>query len=1017
MGLFRSTSAQGAPGKKKAPPSKASKTRVRRGAALLSRKKPRREADLEGGGKVRSESLAKELVGLGVLGAAVITLLSLLSYSSPALNSGAATSNWIGPLGARLAGTLLGWFGMTAFAFPAMLLLLSLALLMQRARRVHLLETTGFVAVALSLSVLVELAFGAISYQRVPGLTGGGRVGQGLLSFLEAQISQTGAGVLAVTVLLAGARLGFGVQVILLARHAIALSRATLRVFVRGVAGLGRSGGGSVLAFYGGLREGLHDRWLDWSEDRRLRRDEERWEREERLALLEEQRLDEELGLDPEDPFSASHSLREDDDRSVGREESESEDSGLESIGLGTENRKSRVRRPYSSDSDVQALLDPGSRDSQSELEAEIEDEPAPVTEAKLEACEVHPRDGIDLTEEVDEEVLSVGLVASERISTLAEELEPQDTMRGANQRGEVHAELRVKSSRKISGSKEPTGSDDPRSGETPGEQQHSESRPRIHEKLDVAQEIIEVERVVSARRVITPVDLPPYELPELGLLQKPPVGQVAVDEQRLEEKATLLEQTLRTFKVEGRVTDILPGPVVTMFEFKPAPGIKVKTIAGLGDDLAMALEADMIRIVAPIPGKGVVGIEVPSDVRETVYLREVMASKAFQKEGMQLPIALGKSIDGAPVCADLAKMPHLLVAGSTGSGKSVCVNSVILSILYRWSPEEVRMILVDPKMLEFSVYKDIPHLLVPVVTSAKKAAMALNWAVSEMYRRNEVLAAMNARNIVNYNEKTEGLITEWTEWEASCKSGKPKVPPDCGRAAGLDSVCFRSRGGEPVGAPEKMPYIVIIIDELSDLMMAARKEVEDSIVRLAQMARAAGIHLLLATQRPSTDVVTGLIKANFPGRMSFRVSSMVDSRTVLDANGAERLLGRGDGLFMPPGSSDLMRFHGAFVTDGETEDVVEHIKGQRGPQYVELTLPDDSADGGADLEDLDSMYDQAVAVVSQAGKASTSLLQRKLKLGYNRAARIIDSMERQGVIGPADGARPREVFVQDYGA
>jgi len=1007
MGLFRSTSAQGAPGKKKAPPSKAAKARVRRGAALLSRKKPKGEVAHEGTGKARSESLAKELVGLAVLGGAAITLLSLLSYSSPALSSGAATSNWIGPLGARLAGALLGWFGMTAFAFPAMLLLLSLALLMQRARRVHLLETTGFVAVALSLSVLVELAFGAIAYQRVPGLTGGGQVGQGLLSFLEAQISQTGAGVLAVTVLLVGARLGFGVQVTLLARHAIALSRAALRVFARGVAGLGRSGGGSVLAFYGGLREGMRDRWLDWSEERRLRRDEERWEREERLALLEEQRLDEELGLDPDDPFSVSHSLREEDERRVELDESEFEDSGLESIGLGTENRKSRVRRPYPSDSDVQALLDPGSRAAEPELESEAE--PG--------ACELQPSDGIELTAEVDDEGPSGEPLASERTSPLAEEMEPQDTMRGANERGEVHAELRVKSSRKTSESKEPPGSDGLQSGESPDERQHSESRPRIHEKLDVAQESIEVERVVSARRVITPIDLPPYELPELGILQKPPVGGVAVDEQRLEEKATLLEETLRTFKVEGRVTDILPGPVVTMFEFKPAPGIKVKTIAGLGDDLAMALEADMIRIVAPIPGKGVVGIEVPSDVRETVYLREVMASKAFQKKGMQLPIALGKSIDGAPVCADLAKMPHLLVAGSTGSGKSVCVNSVILSILYRWSPEEVRMILVDPKMLEFSVYKDIPHLLVPVVTSAKKAAMALNWAVSEMYRRNEVLAAMNARNIVNYNEKTEGLITEWSEWEASCKSGKPKVPPDCGRAAGLDSVCFRSRGGEPVGAPEKMPYIVIIIDELSDLMMAARKEVEDSIVRLAQMARAAGIHLLLATQRPSTDVVTGLIKANFPGRMSFRVSSMVDSRTVLDANGAERLLGMGDGLFMPPGSSDLMRFHGAFVTDGETEDVVEHIKGQRDPQYVELTLPDDAGDGGEAPEDLDAMYDQAVAVVSQAGKASTSLLQRKLKLGYNRAARIIDSMERQGVIGPADGARPREVFVQDYGA
>jgi S-DNA-T family DNA segregation ATPase FtsK/SpoIIIE len=362
-----------------------------------------------------------------------------------------------------------------------------------------------------------------------------------------------------------------------------------------------------------------------------------------------------------------------------------------------------------------------------------------------------------------------------------------------------------------------------------------------------------------------------------------------------------------------------------------------------------------------------------------------------------------------------MAKMPHILVAGTTGSGKSVCVNSIILSLVFSKTPEDVRLILVDPKMLEFSIYDGIPHLLVPVVTSPKKAAMALNWAVEEMTRRYKVLAAMNTRGIKGYNEKAAKLQVEWDEFEKSCKAGRPLERPDCGRALGADTVEFRSKGGDPWAAPEKMPYIVIIIDELADLMMVARKDVEESIVRLAQMARAAGIHMLLATQRPSVDVITGLIKANFPTRLSFKVSSKVDSRTVLDANGAENLLGMGDGLFLPPGVSELTRVHGAFVSDEEVQRVVDHLKEQGEPQYIEqiLVAPDNESE--VDAENRDTMYDDAVAVVAEAGKASTSLLQRRLKLGYNRAARIIDAMEAAGVVGPADGARPREVFIRPF--
>ena len=514
------------------------------------------------------------------------------------------------------------------------------------------------------------------------------------------------------------------------------------------------------------------------------------------------------------------------------------------------------------------------------------------------------------------------------------------------------------------------------------------------------------------------PVSGLPYVLPPLSLLTTPPADDRRIDEDELERQAARLEETLGHYNVQGRVTDILPGPVVTMFEFEPAPGIKVSRIANLENDLAMALRATRVRIVAPIPGKGAVGIEIPSAQREVIYLRELLSSAAFRNPRLRLPLAIGKAIDAQPVCADWAKMPHVLVAGTTGSGKSVCVNSFIVSLVCSRTPDELRMILVDPKMLEFSIYDGIPHLLVPVVTSPKKAAVALRWAVEEMTRRYKVLAAMNTRNIIGYNEKAEILVKEWAVWNeaVAARTAIGMEPPNCGREAGSDNVCFRSRGGSPVGPPDKMPYIVIVIDELADLMMVARKEVEESIVRLAQMARAAGIHMLLATQRPSVDVITGLIKANFPTRLSFKVSSKVDSRTVLDANGAENLLGMGDGLFLAPGSSDVKRIHGAFVSDDEVERIVAHLKEQGSPRYVEQVLAggeDDDDDDSGGSEEMDDMYDAAVACVAQMGKASTSLLQRKLGLGYNRAARIMDSMERNGVIGPPNGAKPRQVFAQ----
>ena len=477
------------------------------------------------------------------------------------------------------------------------------------------------------------------------------------------------------------------------------------------------------------------------------------------------------------------------------------------------------------------------------------------------------------------------------------------------------------------------------------------------------------------------------FKLPPLSILDEPVKGNHKVDKEAMIMNSKILEKKLQDFGVEGRVTEVRPGPVITLFEFEPAPGIKISRIASLADDLAMALRAVSIRIVAPIPGKSVVGIEIPNANRESVLLKEILQYNDFQNAGTKLTLALGKDISGNSMVSDLSRMPHLLVAGATGAGKSVSVNSMIMSILFKATPDEVKFLMVDPKMIELSVYDGIPHLLLPVVTDPKKASVALKWAVKEMERRYSLLAELGAKNIDGYNKKVE-------------KEGKKLVAS--------------TKEGEPVKHHERLPYILVIIDELADLMMVARKDVEESIARLAQMARASGIHLLIATQRPSVDVLTGVIKANFPTRISFQVSSKVDSRTILDTNGAEHLLGSGDMLFLPPGTSKLIRIHGAYVSDREIKDVVNFLKKQGTPTYDEeiLKVNEEPSASSDKMEDLDEKYDEAVAYVIEAGEASISKIQRRFKIGYNRAARIAEKMEEEGLLAQSDGTgRPREVL------
>ena len=474
-------------------------------------------------------------------------------------------------------------------------------------------------------------------------------------------------------------------------------------------------------------------------------------------------------------------------------------------------------------------------------------------------------------------------------------------------------------------------------------------------------------------------------KLPSLDLLSDPPERKnIKIQRESLEMNARRLERKLSDFGVEGEVVEILPGPVITMYEYKPAPGVKISKVANLSDDLALTLRAQSIRIVAPIPGKAAIGIEIPNNQREVVYLKEILSSPAYKNSKHRLPIALGKDITGAAVVADLAKMPHLLVAGATGTGKSVSINTMIESLLFKVSTEMVRLLMVDPKRIELSMYHDIPHLLHPVVTQAKDATKALRWAVEEMERRYMLLSDRGVRNIETYNRK---IVKE---------KGTKTVPEDTSK--GIDRT---------------LPYIIVIIDELADLMMVSSKEVEESITRLAQMARAAGIHLIIATQRPSVNVLTGIIKANFPTRLSFQVSSKVDSRTILDTNGAEHLLGDGDMLFMPPGVSRIMRIHGAYVSEEEVKAVTDFLRKQRKPDYDTTIISHIAKNEESKEEDLelDEKYEDAIALVSRTGQASISMLQRKLRVGYNRAARMIEVMEVQGIVGPSDGVRPRDVY------
>ena len=534
---------------------------------------------------------------------------------------------------------------------------------------------------------------------------------------------------------------------------------------------------------------------------------------------------------------------------------------------------------------------------------------------------------------------------------------------------------------------------------------QKREATFRVQNEINIQREKIRIEPRIQAdepsEREEAERQVPLFETaeegikPALALLDEAEPSKGSYSAEVLQALSRQVELKLKDFGVEVQVVEVQPGPVVTRFEMQPAAGIKVSRITGLAKDLARALSVTSVRVVEVISGKPFVGLEIPNEIRDMVRLREILGSAEYEKSKSVLMMALGKDIAGRPVSADLEKMPHLLVAGTTGSGKSVAVNAMILSLLYKASPEDVRLIMIDPKMLELSVYEGIPHLLTPVVTDMKEAANALRWCVAEMERRYPLMAAMGVRNITGYNKKVKAAIA----------AGEPIIVPT------VDLV-----DGEPPEYLEPLPFIVVVIDELADMMMVVGKQVEELIARLAQKARASGIHLILATQRPSVDVITGLIKANIPTRMSFQVSSRIDSRTILDQMGAEQLLGQGDMLYLPPGTGIPERVHGAFVDDHEVHQVVNFLKQSAAPNYLEEVIqepPSDDEGGAADSGDgeTDAFYDQAVQIVTESQRASISGIQRRLKIGYNRAARIVEAMEAAGVVSAMQGNGSREVL------
>lgn len=913
------------------------------------------------------------------LGVVFLLLAGLLCFALAVFDPSdqASGRRLIGPVGTALAEVILGGIGALGYVVAVAAVLGGGAVLLGRARWPSALAVGSAFAICVAATVLAHLTFGE---SFVLGYPAGGLVGALLAGLLSGVLGTVGAGLFSFSVVLLGL---IGLGSVSLGTVMRDTGRFAKWLFVHTV--------GQVLILREAKQAGLdHEEALIAAEEekrlekaRRIAEKEQalkdKLEEKKRLAIMKAKASAEERVLKK----VAEREAREALERELAEKaKAEAEAKAAEGPAAATED-------PAAATEEEAAPWDLGTVEAPSS-EPEVVIAHSPVKPLDDEEEEAEDEDDEALYEDEgsgDEEESEEDEEAYDDEEAYEDEDEAEED-ESAEEEDEAASPLA-----RAFGRRSASGVEDPESFLGP---QIFDERPEGAPEDILNGEAEPEHEEPEAPRV--------YELPPVKLLDYNAAPPAYIDEASLKSRATRLEEKLRTYGVDGRVTAIRPGPVVTTYEYQPAPGVKVSKIAGLSDDIAMSMEAKSVRIIAPIPGKGVVGIELPNETREAVYLKEIIAHDRFQRSKSLLNLALGKDTEGDTQCRDLAKMPHLLVAGTTGSGKSVSVNAMILSILYKATPDQVKFIMVDPKMLELSLYNDIPHLLLPVVTDPQHASRALQWAVDEMERRYRMLSDFKVRNIEGFNKKLQKLRDQRAfEDEFGINEEQERIEDPW----------------KEENVPKDLPYIVVLIDEFADLMCVAPRDVEASVQRLAQKARAAGIHLMLATQRPSTDVITGVIKNNFPSRISFRVSSRHDSSTIINAPGAENLLGQGDMLMLGNDGPVPIRIHGAYVTEDEVQRVAEFWKAQAKPCYDQTILKPREDEGGEDEDDFerDEMYDRAVAFVLETKKASISAVQRKLRVGYNRAARMVELMEKEGLVTAPMGPKgERELLASAMG-
>ncbi len=928
-----------------------------------AKKKPASKKGKKGRTSDGRASLPFEITGIALFAVDVLLTLSLVSYSSKDRAPGRVVDNWVGPAGAYVADVFTLSFGLAAFVLPVVLLLAAVACFrpVQAKARTALRSAAALLA-TLAAMTLLHLVFRGTDVFAFPA---GGLVGGLLADQASRALAPLGAGVVAAALCFIGA-------IVALDRPVGATARGLIDAVIDG---------------YHALTEQL----AVWREERRILA-------EEAARLAEETAASEPPARSPIELERERRARREekaeqrkqriaDQARANVDERRAEERRAAEAATVRPARQKPAI--VVAGDTVVLPAEPSASSAAESTPPAPTVVGGAPVASTQVEPATILASDP-PWTKEIDD-----GVVLS-----LADAMKKAKKPRGAD---DARASLHVAAD---GAERTSDGVDDAAAVAAMPSIIVDDEDLKIVERTvaDAATLVAAAEREDAVEKIAERVKRE-FVLPPLNLLDYDAPQLEPVDEAKMRAQADKLVAKFLTFGIEGRVREVRPGPVVTTYEFVPAPGIKVSKIAALADDIAMAMEAIHVRIVAPIPGKGAVGIEIPNEKRETVYMKEIIADPAFKKRDEKLLMALGKDIDGKSYYANLAEMPHVLVAGTTGSGKSVSVNAMICSILYRATPEDVRFMMIDPKMLELSLYDGIPHLLLPPIIDSKKAAVALKWAVAEMERRYQLMSDVGVRDLKGFNEKVVAAQQASVDGSVTTK--------------------LRDKDGREL---QKLPYIVIIIDEYADLLAVAGKDVEGYVMRIAQKARAAGLHVMLATQRPSVDVITGVIKANFPVRMGFRLASAHDSKTIINQQGAEKLLGRGDMLFMPPGTSNVTRVHGAFLSEKEMHKVVDFLKSQGRPDYdMSILTYQDEVDGeggggGGDIdlanEPKDARYDEALALVARTKKCSTSYVQRMLNIGYQRAARIVDRMEKEGLVGPQLNTKgDRDIYMRPDGS